>query len=142
MDYIFAEKVKKSPEALVDYIGLTDDLLKDRIERLKVVKAEADAMIKAATGQRLIIAEEAAKFLTENGVEKLTGDRVSSIVVKTPKPTKSLVIDDDSVLGAYLITTLDKKAVKEDLDNNVKVDGAHLETVEHEPKITIYRRKA
>ena len=144
MQDIFERKIKdKGAESLVDYIGLSDELLKDRIARLKVAKADIDIMMKAATGQQLIIKEQAAVFLADNGIDRLDGDRISSLTTTTPAPSKKVIIEDEQLLrqNGYEIISLDKKAVTDDLKAGEKIPGATLEVIVNADSIKINRRK-
>ena len=144
MQEIFERKIKdKGVEALVDYIGLTDELLKDRIARIKVAKADLDIIMKAATGQQLIIKEQAAIFLSDNGIDRLEGDRISSLTTTTPAPSQKVIIEDEVLVrqNGYETISLDKAAVTKDLKAGETIPGATLEIVVNADSIKINRRK-
>jgi len=141
---VFERKVEQvGASGLVDYIGFSIALLDDRMERLKLAKAEIDELLKAETGQQELIKIEFAKYLSENGIEKLDGDVISSIKVVEKAPTKKLVIDDEEAIiqGGYVKMVIDEKAIKDALISFGEVDGAHFETTHHEDRVTIYKRK-
>lgn len=142
---VFERKVAQSGAAgLVDYIGLSVQLLDDQVERLKIAKKEIDILIKAASGQQEIIKIEAAKYLTNNGIDSLKGDTISSIKVNAKAPTKKLIIEDEKALieAGYTKTVLDEKLIGAAIDNGEEVQGARIETTHNEDRITIYKRKA
>lgn len=141
---VFERKVmERGAHGLVDYIGLSVQLLDDQIERLKIAKKEIDQLIKAATGQQEIIKINAAKYLSSNGIDKLEGDTTSSIKVNSKAPTKKLIIEDEKALieAGYVKTVLDDKLVAETINAGEEVQGARYETTHNEDLITIYKRK-
>ena len=136
-----AQDVKAA--GLVDYVGFTVELLNDRIERLKIAKADITALIKASEGQQLIIKEQTAIFLEGNGISTLAGDVVSSVKVYTPATGYKFLMADKQKLidSGYAKVVLDEKAVQADLKEGLTVDGAEMETTHKQPTITIYKRK-
>ena len=110
-----------SPQGLTDYIGLALDNLDDKLERIKIAKAELKMIEDEAKMQKEHIKMEVANLLQANGIDKLQGDRVSSITVYNPKPNKSVNIKDEATLMAlgYVKTTLDTTKIKADLESGL-----------------------
>lgn len=141
---VFERKVAQSGAAgLVDYIGLSIQLLDDQAERLKIAKKEIDQLLKATAGQQEIIKIECAKYLSANGIDKLEGNLTSSIKVGAKAPTKKLIIEDESALieAGYTKTVLDESLIKATIEAGEEVQGARIETIHNEDRITVYKRK-
>jgi hypothetical protein len=94
--------------------------------------------------QKEIVKIGTALWLTESGVESLKGDIVSSMKVTTPKPTETLVVDNEEALinKGYFKTVLDKTAVKHAIQDGVDVDGAHIDVVHKESTLTVYKKRS
>ena len=128
---------------LVDYIGLTDDLLKDKVERLAVAKKDIDMLIKASKLQQELIKIEVARYLGANGIDRLEGDRISSLIVKHKAPIlKVNIVSEKAVkeLG-YTKEVVDSTLLKEALINGLEVECATLITTLIEDQIAINRRR-
>jgi len=131
---------------LADYVALTTENIENRIERIDVAIAELQAMKKAAHGQKEIVREAVADFLMAAGVERLEGDRVSSITVYMPKPKhKVVVLDKEAAIeSGFAKVTVDTTALKNALENGEEIpeEVATIETVVEPPKIKINKRRA
>lgn len=129
-------------KGLVDYVGFSIESLDSDIAMLKQAKAEIESLIKAKAGQQEIIKIEFAKFLNANGVEKLDGERISSIKVVQKAPTVKMVVqDEESLLERFGKVVLDESALKAALERNEEINGAHLSVTHNEDRVTIYKRK-
>lgn len=129
-------------KGMVDYVGFSIETLDNDIDMLKQAKAEIDMLLKAKVGQQEIIKIEFAKFLSANGVEKLNGERISSVKVSPKAPTVKLVVEDEAALiDRFGKVVLDEKALKDALSDGEEIEGARLSVTHNEDRVTIYKRK-
>ncbi len=145
MSAILTRKAEEvGPAGLADYVGFTIETIEDKIERLKAAKADILMLEKATKGKKLIILSEVANLLIANDVEKLEGDRISSITIASPSPKKKLVIKDKEALisNGYTKISIDEIAVKKAIEaGEIDEDIATLE-IEHQEQIAkVNRRK-
>lgn len=128
---------------VVDYIGFTVDNLNDRLERIKQAEAELKAIKDATNAQIETIKEGAATWLDDAGLDKLQGDRISSVTVLNRAAKKELVVTDEEALInlGYFKTVLDKTAVKKAIDGGEDIDGAHLEITHLENSLKINKKR-
>lgn len=145
---ILNEKLKAtSPEATVDYVGFALDNLDANIARAKDAKKELDAYIKEQTHAKETIKEGTAKWLADNGIDKLEGMRVSSLTIHEPAPSVKLVIHDRNCElfknPDFIKTSLDETAIKNFLINSEfdYSEFAELETVNKQPQIKVNRKR-
>lgn len=141
----FAYKIENLGErGFSDYILTSQEFLEDRIERAKASISELQSIVKSCQGQKLIINEEVAKFMIANGVDKLEGDRLSSLTIAPAKTKKKLTIIDDQALIELGYCTVkvvvDPKAVEANID---KIDESmyKIEETTSQPTIRINKRK-
>lgn len=129
--------------ATVDYIGFALENLESQKERIKNAIAELREVSKAIESQEDIIKTGVSAWLTNNGIDKLNGDSISSISVFDKKETTELVIDsEEAVINAgYFKMTADKTAVKQALIDGANIDGAHLEITYNEPSIRLNKKR-
>jgi len=131
---------------LADYVALCIENIDDRIERIDAAIDELQAMKKAAQGQKEIVREAVADFLVSAGVDKLEGDRVSSLTVYDPKPKSKLVVRDKqkAVDLGFAKVAVDTTALKKAIESGEEIpeEVATLETVVEQPKIKINKRRA
>ncbi len=143
MAELFAFKLEKvGAEGLADYIGLTLELIQDKTDRIKVAKADLTMIDNSNKGQAEIIKEEVRKLLEANGVDKLTGDRVSSITLFDPAPKKKLVIHDKDffISEGYTKVTLDETRIKKDIEL-FDSELCEMEVIHSQPSVRINKRK-
>jgi hypothetical protein len=133
-----------SPQGVADYVGLAYDNIKDQIERIKSAESELKAIRKLAEDQLELIGEGVAEWLSDAGVEKLAGDRISSISVSERNPSELLVVTDEESLinRGYFKTVLDKTAVKNAVKEGVVDDGAHIERIHLANTVRINKRRS
>lgn len=133
-----------SSQGVADYIGQANDNIADAIARTEKAETVLKAIRTEAEKQLEIIKEGSAAWLLDCGVEKLSGDVVSSVSVSKRAAKEELVITDEEHLIniGYFKTTLDKTAVKNAIKEGEEIEGAHIE-VTHLPESTrINRRRA
>jgi len=127
-----------------DYIGLTLELLEDQKERLKVAIKDLQAMVKQADGRALIIKEEVNKLLETNGIDRIEGDRVSSITTFQPKPKEKLIVHDKEAVieMGFIKTAIDETKLKQEIHKYPETfkDIAELEVVHVQPTVRINKR--
>lgn len=133
-----------SPQSVADYIALAVDNLEARVARMKEAKKELDSLIKEDENQIEVIKIGASSWITECGIDKLDGDRVSSITTYKPKPATVLkVVNEESLINqGYFKTVLDKTMVKNLIESGEEVEGAELEIIHKEDLIKINKRKS
>lgn len=133
-----------SSQGVADYIGLANDNILSAIERLKKAENELKAIRVEAERQLDIINEGAAEWLQDSGVDKLSGDRVSSVSVLDREFKEDLIVTDEEHLinAGYFKTVLDKTAIKNAIKDGAEVEGACIEITHLPAKARVNRRKA
>ena len=133
-----------SPERVVDYVGFGLDNLNATIDRMKEAKKELDNYIKDAQSQIDIVKSGTAEWMEQSGVESLTGDRVSSMKITTPKETTELKVTDEEALinQGYFKSVLNKTEVKKALQNGCFIEGAELEITHNSDTLTVYKKRS
>ncbi len=146
-----------SSEAVADYVAFGVENLTQNIERAKQAKKELDAYIKEQTSAIETVKEGTAKWLTDNGIDKLEGMRISSLTSYTPKEKETFnILDNDFFIGMGFkieTVTVDKEKAREWIDKQIEVNGYHavvevhgdkfsLETTHKQPLVKINKRKA
>jgi hypothetical protein len=128
--------------ATADYIARAFDNLNSTKQRLKDYKAEIAMAEKSIDNQEEMIKCEVAKWLNDNGVDRLEGDIVSSITTFEKAPTNEVIIEDEKLLDVtFFKLTVDKTAIKNALLNGEILAGARLETTHNEPSIKLNRKR-
>jgi len=127
----------------VDYVGFALENIDNSIERIDNAIKELQAIKKEALAQSELIKIGVSDWLTSNGIEKLNGDRISSISVFNKKETQELVIDnEESVINSgHFKMTIDKTSAKHALLNGIEVEGAHIEITHNEPSIRLNKKR-
>lgn len=128
---------------VVDYVGFVLESLEDRVKRIDETIKELQEAKKTINAQSDIIKIGVSEWLTDNGLEKLNGDRISSISVFNKKESYELVImDEEAVINAgYFKMQVDKTSAKQALQNGLSVDGAKLEITYNEPSIRLNKKR-
>lgn len=142
---ILDRKVEKvGANQTADYIGRAIENIESGIDRIDDAIKELQAIKKDMQSQSEVIKIGAAKWLLECGIDKLQGDRISSISVSDKKESIKLIVEDeDAVINAgYFKTVMDSVALKNALVSGVDIDGAKLEIVYNEPSLRVNKRKA
>lgn len=125
-----------------DKIGFAMENIEASKTRIAEAIKELQAIRKSLEQQEEIIKIETAKWLSENGVDRIEGDRISSITVYEKAQSQEVVIDDESLIDvSYCKLSVDKTKVKKAINEGIEVAGAHLETVHNENSIRINRKK-
>ena len=125
-----------------DKIGFAMENIEASKERCANAIKELQAIRKSLEQQEELIKAEVAKWLQENGVDRIEGDRISSITVYEKAPSQEVIIDDENLIDAlYCKITVDKTKVKKAINEGEEVLGAHIETVHNENSIRINRKK-
>jgi hypothetical protein len=128
----------------VDYIGTALDNIDSAVNRIDEAIKELQAIKKSAKSQEETIKIGVASWLQENGINKLQGDRISSISVMKKKETIELIVkDEESAINAgFFKMTLDKTALKNAILDGKNVDGSYLETTHNEDSIRLNKCRA
>jgi len=135
-----AEKV--GANACADYIGFAIGNLEAGIERIdSQIKLMQE--IKARAKEQIEVIEiGASNWLSDNGVDRIEGDVISSITVLEKAPTQKLIIDDESAIDvSYCTLKVDTTLIKQAINDGVKVDGAYIEVTHNEPSIRLNKKK-
>lgn len=139
----FIYKIENLGErGFADYILTSTEYLEDRIERAKASIADLQDIVKSCQGQTVIIKQEVEKFMSANGVEKLEGDRVSSLTLFKPKDKSKLVLLDEHKLAelGYIKVEIDAKAIEANLDKIPK-ELYEIQTIAGTPTIKINKKR-
>ena len=133
-----------SPEAVADYVAFAVDNLTQNIERAKQAKKDLDAYIKEQTNAIETVKEGTSKWLSDNGIDKLEGMRVSSLTTYTPAPTQKLVIHNRGYFmdnPEFTKITLDETAIKNFISGEIDYsEFAEIETIHKQDVIKINKR--
>jgi hypothetical protein len=129
--------------ATADYIGLAIDNISSQKDRIKQAVLELREVQKSLEQQEDIIKVGVAVWLSENGIDKLQGDRISSITLFDKKESQEIIIDDEeSVINAgYFKMTVDKTAAKQALQDGAQFEGAHIEITYNEQSIKLNKKR-
>lgn len=128
----------------VDYVGFALENIDNSIERIDNAIKELQAIKKEAQAQMELIKIGVSDWLTSNGIDKLKGDRISSISVFNKKETQELIIDNEEAVinSGHFKMSIDKTSAKQALQNGLEVDGAHIEITHNEPSIRLNKKLA
>lgn len=145
---ILDEKLKAtSPSQTIDYLAFALDNISSNIKRAKEAKKELDDYISEQNDILETIKIDSAKWLSDMGINKLEGMRVSSATIYNPVPEQKLIIEDRGYfLGNknFIKISLDETAIKNFL-LSTEIDYseyAKIETTYKQPQIKINKRKA
>lgn len=129
---------------VVDYVGFVLESLDDRAKRIDETIKELQEAKKSINSQADVIKIGVSEWLSNNGVDKLTGNSISSISVLNKKESHDIVVmSEEAVINAgYFKMIVDKTALKQALLNGINVDGARLETTHNEPSIRLNKKRA
>lgn len=144
IDFILNNKVEQRGAAgVTDYIGLALDNLSSQKDRIKQAVNELREVQKSIEYQEEVIKAGVAEWLESNGIDRLEGDRISSITVFNKKETTELMIDnEEAVINAgYFKTEIDKTATKNALIEGVQIEGAHLTITHNETSIKLNKKR-
>ena len=122
------EDDKNISNGLADYIYLADYNLQMQIDQLKQLKEDIKERESSIKHQIDAIKSEGAKFLLENGIDKLEGVLASSVTVTKGKPAGSKkvfkLLVDKSESEMYLVDA--GLAVYESVDTPAKNDTIRI----------------
>jgi hypothetical protein len=128
--------------SVTDKIGFALENIASSKDRIGEAIKELQAIKKSLDQQEDIIKVEVSKWLTLNGIDRIEGDRISSITVFEKAPSQEVIVDDEQLIDvSYCKLSVDKTKVKQAINGGIEVSGAHLETVHNENSIRINRKK-
>jgi DNA-binding protein len=128
--------------ATADYISRAIDNLNITKQRLKDYKSEISTAEKSLNNQEKMIMCEVAKWLEDNGVERIDGDIISSITIANKAPSHEVIIEDETMLDVtFFKLVVDKTAVKKALLDGDILAGARLETAHNEQTIKLNKKR-
>lgn len=127
----------------VDYIGLAIENIESANDRIDQVIKELQSVKKSNVSQIEIIKIGVSEWLSDNGIDKLQGDRISSISVFDKKESQELVIDNEEAVinSGHFKMSIDKASAKQALQNGLSVEGCHIEITHNEPSIRINKKR-
>lgn len=126
-----------------DYIGFAIENIESSMARIDHAIKELNEIKKDAKSQLELIKIGTAEWLTDNGIDKLQGDRISSITVFDKKETQELIIDDEEAVinAGYFKMAVDKTSAKQALQEGANFDGAHIEITYNEASIKVNKKR-
>lgn len=126
-----------------DYVYRSISNIDSGIIRIDEAIKELQSIKKDMKSQQETIKIGTAKWLLNNGIDKIQGDIVSSLTVAEKTTTKELIImNEESLINAgYFKMTVDTTAVKNALLDGVILEGAKLEITHNENVIKVNKRK-
>lgn len=131
-------------ERTVDYVAYAVDSLQDKIARIDEAMNELKQVKEAVKDQIETVKIGTSKWLSDNGIEKLQGDQVSSVSVSKIKDSIELIIDDEEAVinAGFFKMTVDKTALKNALIEGSNIEGAHLDvTINNDSTIRINKKR-
>lgn len=147
-----------NPQAVADYVAFAVENLTQNVERAKQAKADLTAYIKENTSAIETVKEGTAKWLKDNGIDKLEGMRICSLTSYTPIEEKAFEVLNDEFflkLGFKIVTTIvdvakskawvEKQLKEKNVDMELFTETfgkvCELETTHKQPVIKINKRK-
>jgi len=126
-----------------DYVYRAIYNIDDGLKRIDTAIKELQEIKKDMKSQQEVIKIGTSKWLSNNGIDKIQGDIVSSLTVSPKETTKELIIlNEESLINAgYFKMELDKTAIKNALLDGVELEGAKLEITHNEDTIRVNKRK-
>lgn len=127
----------------VDYVGFAIENIENSIDRIEQAIKELNEIKKSAKAQLELVKIGVSDWMTENGIDKLSGDRISSITVFDKKETQNIIIDneEDVINAGYFKMVPDKTSAKQALQNGAIFDGAHIEIIYNEASIKLNKKR-
>jgi hypothetical protein len=140
-----AKLAATSPQSVADYIAFSLDNLDANIDRAKQAKKELDEYIKHQQSVIDTIKQDSAKWLSDVGVDKLEGMRVSSVTTYQPSPEQKLVIHNKAYFEhlGLVKTSLDETKIKELLNESATdlSKYAEIKVTHKQPLLKVNGRK-
>jgi hypothetical protein len=132
-----------TPEMIADTLEGCESALTDKFDAIMALIKNAESMASACDKESKRLEERKKMFNKKSGdLKKYIIDCLNAANVKTLKSdfhtftrrkgSPSLIIDNESLIppdfiNTSIVTTPDKKAIKEALEKGVKIKGAHIE---------------
>jgi len=136
-------RVERSGAFVVtDYIGTALDNIDSAKDRIANAIKQLQDVKKGLEQQEEVIKCEVAKWLVNNGIDKIQGDVISSITVFDKAPKQEVIIENEAVIDPiYCKLVADKTAIKEAINSGVDVFGARLEVTHVEQSIKLNKKR-
>jgi hypothetical protein len=127
-----------------DYIGMAIENIESANNRIDQAIKELQSIKKDNISRIEIIKTGVSYWLSENGIEKLHGDRISSVSIYDKKPRHELIVtDEEAVINAgFFKMSVDKTAAKQAIIDGATFNGAHIETIQDEASIKINKKRS
>lgn len=127
---------------MTDYIVTALDNIDSAKERISNAIKQLQDVRKGLEQQEEVVKCEVAKWLIENGIDKIQGDVISSITVFDKAPKQEVIIENEAIIDAiYCKLTADKTAIKSAINSGIDVVGARLEVTHIEPSIKLNKKR-
>jgi hypothetical protein len=140
-----AKLAATSPQSVADYIAFSLDNLDANIDRAKQAKKELDEYIKHQQSVIDTIKQDSAKWLSDVGVDKLEGMRISSVTTYQPAHEQKLVIHNREYFEhlGLIKTSLDETKIKALINESASdlSKYAEIEVTHKQPLIKVNGRK-
>jgi len=129
--------------ATVDYVGFALDNITSQKERIKQAIAELRDVQKSLEFQEDVIKIGVSEWMSDNGIDKINGDRISSITILDKKESKELIVDNEEAVvnAGYFKMAIDKTSAKQAVLDGVQVEGCHIEVTYNEPSIKLNKKR-
>ena len=128
--------------ATCDYIGRSLDNIANAKERVAQAIKELQAIRKQFENQEEVIKVGVAKWLGDNGIDRIEGDLVSSITTYEKASSHEVIIESEADIDVvYCKLVPDKTKIKQAILNGEIVIGASLMTTHNEQSVKLNRKK-
>jgi hypothetical protein len=128
--------------ATCDYIGRSLDNIANSKERVAQAIKELQAIKKQFENQEEVIKVGVAKWLGDNGIDRIEGDLVSSITTYEKASSHEVVIENEADIDVvYCKLVPDKTKIKQAILSGEIVNGASLMTIHNEQSVKLNRKK-
>jgi hypothetical protein len=128
--------------ATCDYIGRSLDNIDNSKERVAQAIKELQAIKKQFENQEEVIKVGVAKWLGDNGIDRIEGDLVSSITTYEKASSHEVIIDNEADIDVvYCKLVPDKTKIKQAILDGEIVNGASLMTTHNEQSVKLNRKK-
>lgn len=143
-DVLQEKCVATSPAQTVDYVAFALDRIETEKDLIKQVINEYKNAIAMLDDKAERIKAGTAEWFQDNGIDKLEGDRISSITISAGRVKEDLIIHDEESakqLG-YTKTVLDKTALKNGIKiGDVPSEVAEIKVTHEQDTVRINRRR-
>lgn len=132
----------KGSHETCDYIGRSLDNIANAKERVAQAIKELQAIKKQFENQEEVIKVGVAKWLSDNGIDRIEGDLVSSITTYDKASSHDVIIENEADIDVvYCKLVPDKTKIKQAILAGELVPGTSLITTHNEQSVKLNRKK-